>query len=195
MFINICNTWNWKFISYIFSIFVLHNTVAQHQVSMQAVLDTESKTVSIKQQIEYVNDSEDALGEIFFYDWTNSFSNKTTALGERFSEDFVRRFYYAKKEDRGATDIKKITDSLGLDMVWSRPKDQVDIIKIELKSPLNPGESTKLLLEYLVKIPNEKFTRFGFDNKGNFSLKYWFLQPAVYDTNLRSQVNISYLAN
>src|SRR5690606_28544151 len=64
---------------------------------------------------------------------------------------------------------------------WERPEGAPDIIKVVLKNPLFPGEKVSLNLLYQVKIPSEKFTRYGYDDLGNLKLKYWYITPAVFD--------------
>jgi len=44
-----------------------------------------------------------------------------------------------------------------------------------------PKESTKIFLTYSVKLPPNKYTNYGYDNKGGYYLKDWYLTPAVYD--------------
>ena len=106
---------------YILSIlFVTYAAVsAQHTVTIDGVLDEESKILSIQQEITYTNTSNDTLKEIFLHDWANSFSSKTTPLGKSFSEDFVRKFYFAKDHERGATTIESITDESSRDLTWN----------------------------------------------------------------------------
>ncbi|MBQ0740178.1 metalloprotease, partial [Aquimarina celericrescens] len=48
------------------------------------------------------------------------------------------------------------------------------------------------LIKYKIKIPSNKFTRYGYHDNGNFSLKYWYIVPAVYDKkwNIYSHKNL-----
>lgn len=170
-------------ISYIIiSLFVCNAINAQHSIIIDAVLDTTENTIAIEQEITYTNTSTDTLHEILLNDWANSFSSKTTPLGERFSEDFLKRFHFAKDDELGSTDIKSMLNSSATPISWERYKGIADIIKISLSSPLYPGEQTTFSLSYQVKIPDEKFTRYGFYKNGDIILKYWYIAPAVYDT-------------
>ncbi|MEW7291913.1 metalloprotease [Aquimarina sp. 2304DJ70-9] len=172
--------------------FALSTLTAQNNISINADLDTEKKELTIEQEITYTNTSEDILNEIFFLDWANSFSSKTTALGKRFSEDFLKRFYFAKDYERGRTVIQTITNEKAQSLKWGRYNGTSDIMWIECSKPLHPGESQTFLLKYKIKIPSSKFTRYGYHNNGNFSLKYWYITPAVYDTkwNIYSHKNL-----
>ncbi|MCK8520369.1 metalloprotease [Aquimarina sp. D1M17] len=160
----------------------LYTTTAQNSILINANLDTDKKIVSIEQEITYTNSSDKALRKIYLNDWANAFSSKTTPLGERFSEDFLKRFYFAKDYERGGTIIQKIQDNTQQSLKWGREEGSQDILWIENSKPLLPGETVTLLLKYSIKIPSSKFTRYGYDTEGNFALKYWYMIPAVYDT-------------
>ncbi len=165
---------------------------AQNDINIDAIIDTEKKVLSISQEITYTNSSKDTLNKVFFHDWANSFSSKTTPLGERFSEDFLKRFYFAKDHERGGTIIQNVADKNENSLKWGRYQGVSDIMWIETSSPLYPGESQTFILKYKVKVASGKFTRYGYQPNGNFDLKYWYIIPAVYDTkwNIYSHKNL-----
>ncbi len=164
------------------SFFSLFIVTAQNSILINAKLDTDKKVLSIEQEISYTNTSQKALKRIYLHDWANAFSSKTTPLGERFSEDFLKRFYFAKDYERGSTIVQYITDSSSQSLGWGRQENAQDIIWVECLKPLLPGKTQKIVLKYKVKIPNDKFTRYGYTENGNFDLKYWYMVPAVHDT-------------
>ena len=153
---------------------------AQHFIDIDARLDPPKKTVSISQTITYVNSSDQSLDVIYLNDWANSFCCKTSALGKRFAENYDDSFHFEKNERRGNTTVETISDTNNLPLTWERGE-AVDIIKVILAHPLLPGESYIMKLNYRVKIPDDKFTRYGYDKFDNFKLKYWYISPAVYD--------------
>ena len=163
--------------------------MAQHQIKMSAVLDAAAHTIAVKQEITYTNASEDTLNKIVLLDWANSYRDKTTPLGQRFSEDFLKRFFYAKDVERGSTHIDYLKDSNNIDLNWNRPLNNADLIELKLPKILLPGENFTFSLEYVVKIPSEKFTRFGFYDNGDYHLKHWYITPAVYDKKWQSYSN------
>lgn len=150
-------------------------------MNLNVVLKDSVNTFNIQQEIIYENSSRDTLNEIYLNDWANSFMDKNTPLAKRFAEDYIRRFHFARESERGFTKIYSVTNKELVPYVWERPADNPDIVKIILKNPLLPGERVNLNFIYQVKIPSDKFTRFGYDDLGNFKLKYWYLTPAVYD--------------
>ena len=152
----------------------------QTSMDISAVLNDSTRTFNIQHKIEYVNSSEDTLTEIYLNDWANSYKDKSTPLAERFAEDYLRRFHFAKGYERGYTKIYSINDENLTPYNWARPLDAADIIKINLEKPLLPGEKKIIDLLYSVKVPSDKFTRYGYDGEGNFKLNYWYVTPAVY---------------
>lgn len=150
---------------------------AQHQVAIDAVLDTKGHALNISQTVNYVNNSASDLDYLLFVDWANSFSSKTTPLAQRFSENFESAFHFEKQEQRGATTIGQISSGQQA-LSWSRPA--ADILKITLDQPLAKGATLELVLDYSIKIPDDKYTRFGVNNNDEYTLRYWFIAPGLY---------------
>lgn len=161
---------------------------AQHNITIDASLQTETKSLLIEQQIEFVNTSDDVLDEIYFNDWANSFSNKTTALGKRFSENYDNSFHFEKNRNRGNSNILSISSGAKKPLEWARGKG-VDILRVRLDQPLAPGGRYTLNFKYTVKQPNDKFTRYGTSKKNNYRLRYWYISPAVYDGEWKAYSN------
>ncbi|WP_234423432.1 metalloprotease [Aquimarina spinulae] len=181
-----------KIYSFIIFFFALTLGSAQHNIIINANLDSKKKIITIEQEVTYTNLSKDTLTQIFFHDWANSFSDKTTPLGKRFAEDFIKRFYFAKDEERGGTIIQNVSDKESQPLQWGRHDGIQDILWVKSSKPIYPGENQTFLLKYQIKIASSKFTRYGYHPNGNFSLKYWYILPAVYDTkwNIYSHKNL-----
>ena len=169
-----------KKILYILFLCLAIQALAQHNVHIDATLVPLKKTLSIKQDITYKNTSADTLRELYLFDWANSFSTKTSPLGQRFAENYNSSFHFEKNEDRGKTTIEKIYGNTLVPLQWQRG-DEVDIIRIIPEKPLLPNDSYTFSLEYAVKLPDSKFTRYGVDKNGDYKLKYWYISPAVYN--------------
>ena len=150
---------------------------------LNARLIDSSKTIEINQEIAFVNTSDSDLNSIFLNDWINAFSNKSTPLAKRFAEDYIRRFHFAKEEERGHTIILSVKDNSSKELVWDRPGDIADLLRIRLNNPLAPGETFRFQVNYKIKIPDTKFTRYGIDGDGNYKLRYWYLTPAPLKEN------------
>lgn len=153
---------------------------AQHRITIDATLVPDTKTISIKQQITYYNTSQDTLTEIYFFDWANSFSSKTTPLAKRFAENYDSSFHFEKDKNRGRTHLEKIYSQKAIPLQWQRAEN-VDILRVIPDAPLYPDASYTLNLEYTVQVPDDRFTRFGVNKANDYKLRYWYISPAVYN--------------
>ncbi|QHI34932.1 hypothetical protein IMCC3317_02770 [Kordia antarctica] len=160
----------------------------QHKNTVTATLHAESNTITIVQKITYVNETGETLNEIYLNDWNHAFSGKDTPLAKRFAEEYRRNFHLARKKKRGNTTIGNISAN-GTSANWERLKEQVDIVKITLNKSLKPNESISIDLNYEVKLPSDEFTRYGYKDDGDFSLKYWYMTPAAYNNGWKLYSN------
>ncbi len=154
--------------------------IAQNKIDIDAIVDVETKTISISQIIVYKNESSTTLNEIYLNDWNNSYSTKSTPLAKRFEEEFSTKFHLAKSEQRGFTLVTAITDNkkrLKFNYLEAHP----DVIKVTLDKPLKPGESYNLNLDYILVLPDATFTDYGITKNRDFELKHWYITPTVYD--------------
>ncbi len=172
----------WLNISY-FPLFLLLNIgtiFSQHINSLNVSLEEDTKELNIQQEFDYLNTSNDTLGILYFNDWANAYSDKNTALAERFAEEFKKSLHLAKERDRGRTQIFSIVDNEYRAINWTRTKGK-DLIKVELNKAIAPGERARLFMTYTVKLPPNRFTPYGYNINGGYYLKDWYLTPAVYD--------------
>jgi len=153
---------------------------AQHENTISANLDGETKEITIQQEFLYENSSSSTLNEIYFNDWANAYASKRTGLAKRFEEEFKKSLHLARKDERGYTTIMSVVDDAYRGLRWERTKEE-DILKVELNAPLPPGESTKLFFSYTIKLPENKFTPYGYGKNNTYYLKDWYLTPAVFD--------------
>lgn len=166
---------------------------------MNVRLQPDEKTLLVKHVLTYNNTSNDTLKEIVLNDWNNAFSSKNSALARRFSDEFTRAFHLATDEDRGSTTINSIIDTNFTTIQWERPKGIVDLVKLHLNHPILPCSKQTITLFYNVKIPNAKFTKYGFiANEHKFILKHWYLSPSRYENKqfvLQSNENLDDIPN
>ena len=169
-----------KITTILYFVFGIGGISAQHNNRLKASLESETKEINIQQEFEYLNDSKDTLKILYFNDWANAYSDKSTALAKRFAEEFKKSLHLAKEKDRGGTSIFSIVDDEYRAISWTRTSGR-DLIKVELNAPIAPGGSTKLFFTYTVKLPPNRYTSFGYNNIGGYYLKDWYLTPAVYN--------------
>lgn len=159
------------------------NTHGQHAMKIEGVLDAKLNSITIKHRIDYHNTSEDSLNELYFNDWTSSFSGPSTPLSNRFVEEFNNDLLSVKFKDRGVTKITKIQDSLGENINYSYLENHPDIFKVTLENEVFPNSTISLHFEYTLQIQNDRFTGYGVTKDGNYNLKYWYISPAVYENS------------
>lgn len=156
---------------------------SQHSIQIEANISPETKTIHLKQKIEYYNTSNDTLNVLYFNDWTSSFSSSTTPLATRFIEEFEDELFTAKSKDRGYTRIESIQDSELNTIEYQYLKNQSDILEVSLTKPVLPNTTTVLNFEYSLIIQSDKFTEYGVNKNQEFALNYWYITPAVYENN------------
>jgi len=175
-------------LKYFFTILLsLFFTIANSQsneknsIIIDASIDTLANTLIGTQQIIYKNSSNKILNQIYLHAWPASFRNRNTELGKRSRENRKKDVHFALAEEKGNISgflFKQDVDTL----IWSYLNHSHDIIELELKEPLKPGKSITISTPFILKLPNARFTGFGYSNKG-FYLKEWYLSPVVYRNN------------
>ena len=154
---------------------------AQHQSKLVVEYNNDAKTIIVSQELIYFNQSSDTLKSIILNDWNNAYSDKNTPLGKRFSDEFVRSFHVATNKERGNTTINSILDASNNAMVWKRPENHPDLVDLQLNTSLYPNQKITLNLSYTIKIPSNKFTRYGYNLLDEVAIKNWFLTPSRYE--------------
>jgi len=155
--------------------------ICQNKIDIKAVFDISINQIHITQFITYINTTNDALTAIYLNDWSNSYSTKSTPLANRFSEEYIDKFHFAKNEERGYTIVTSINNTNNDLLNFERLEQHPDIIKVTLVNTLKPGKSYQLKLIYSIQLPSDKFTRYGVTPYKNYNLKYWYITPAVYN--------------
>jgi len=156
---------------------------AQHHIKMNVEINDEEKSAYVQQEIAFYNQSGDTLTSIILNDWNQAYSDKNTPLAKRFSDEFVRNFHLAKDSERGNTSNITIIDGSQSFLQWHRFGRHPDVIEVNLKEKLAPYQKIVLKLTYVVKLPKDRFTKYGWDDNGNFNLKNWFLTPARFENH------------
>ena len=144
-------------------------------------VDIEKKELTVNQELTFFNQTNDTLTNIVLNDWMNGYTSKNTPLAARFSDEFERGFHLAKEKERGRTSNINILNETNAPLTWERDKNHPDVIQIRLKNKLLPNQKATITLSYTVKIPSDKFTKYGYGESGKMYLKNCFLVPARYE--------------
>ena len=152
------------------------NARSQSKYILDIDLKIEEETLVVSQTIEYTNTSNDKLSVLYLYDWANSYQGAPAPLANHLANEFNRSFYISSNNKLGFTQIDVLTSVSILN--WSRLADQLDIIKVNLNKELAAGESIEIQLEYLIKIPDDKFTGIGINSNKGIILRDLFISMA-----------------
>lgn len=155
--------------------------VEKHDRSIYTIeceLDPEGKTLSGELELNYYNNDDIEMGEIYFHVYPNAFKSKETApfLFDDFDNAYKRGFEpgYAeilsviKEDDNGEKLLEHSFSGAG-----------ETIMKVELDTPLKPYGRIDLRISFKLQIPPAS-ERFGYGDK-NFNLGNWYPIVAVYD--------------
>lgn len=149
-----------------------------NRIAIEAIL-LEGDKLLIDQEITFYNVSEVSLDTIYLLNWANGFKDRNTPLSKRLLEDYNKNLYFAKAKERGYSKILLLEHS-DARLNFEIPEWASDLVKVELPGALSSGDSIKLHVVYEVKIPSDRFTRYG-QNGSNYNLRYWHLTPAIFD--------------
>ncbi|MBL0013511.1 MAG: aminopeptidase [Flavobacterium sp.] len=153
-------------------------------MTLKANLDSRNNILTVEQDLTYFNQTNDTIATLVLNDWINAYSDKNSNIGKRFSDEFVRSFHFAPAKDLGGTNNLVIVDDQNSALTWHRPLDQVDLVEISLTEKILPFEKKTIHLKYQVKIPDDRFTKYGYDSATkSINLKDWHLVPARYDNH------------
>lgn len=150
---------------------------------MNVEVNMENKTLTVQQEIEFFNQSEDTLTSIVLNDWNNAYSSKMTPLAKRFSDEFYRGFHLASEKERGNTNLINVLSTDKTKLTWERTEKNPDFIIVKLDNKLAPNHKAILHLSYIVKVPSDKFTHYGYNENGGIYLRNWFITPARYENH------------
>lgn len=161
---------------------------SQNEITIEAKILENGKIISVLEEINIKNTSNDVLTEIALNDWNNAFSSKNSALAKKFSDEFNRSYHLSSNTERGGTNIIAVTDSNKKSLLYFRKPNQIDIVIIPLGKPLATGESTKINISYEITLPNSKFTKFGY-SENKIYLRNCFLTLSRFHSEHQSEEN------
>lgn len=129
--------------------------------------------------IDYKNNSNETLTFIYFHLWPNAYKNDQTAFAKQELVNGITEFHFSDDDKRGYIDSLNFTSS-GKPLNLLYDINNEDIAKLELLSPLKPGERVSIATSFKVKIPISEFSRLG-HVKQQYQICQWYPKPAVYD--------------
>lgn len=179
-----------KCFSLLFLFFISNVLSQENEYFIDAKFNADNRTIEIYQTIDFTNTTSNNLNYIILNDWAHSYSNPSTPLGKRLSEDFTLNFQRSTKNQRGLTTISSVQSKSTI-LSYNRLEDNVDLIKVNLANVLKPNEKITITIDYKIKIPISDFTGYGIDKNGNINLSEWFITLAkIIDDNWLIESNL-----
>jgi len=149
---------------------------------IEAELDTLKQILSVKAILNYKNNSPEALDKIIFHLWLNAMKDKSSNFANQQLKMGRYDFYFSNEDQQGGyNDIDVQVNGKAVELLpyTDDKKTYSDIAEIKLKEVLEPGQSARIEINYVIKIP------FAFDRPGLednlYQMTQWYPKPAVYD--------------
>ena len=160
---------------------IAQNAYWQQQLryNIRAELNEKEKSISGFETIVYKNNSPSNLDFIWFHIWPNAYKNDSTALLQQIKNDTARS---KKKEIIGTGSIEGLAFKVNEQPVQTEAHPNpryIDIIKLLLNKPLQPGDSITITTPFKVMLP-PYFSRSGHAD-GQIMACQWYPKPAVFD--------------
>ena len=142
-----------KCFSLLFLFFISNVLSQENEYFIDAKFNADNRTIEIYQTIDFTNTTSNNLNYIILNDWAHSYSNPSTPLGKRLSEDFTLNFQRSTKNQRGLTTISSVQSKSTI-LSYNRLEDNVDLIKVNLANVLKPNEKIKITEAILLNSDN-----------------------------------------
>ena len=126
--------------------------------TIEVKLDDNLHFLYANEKIEYINNSTNALDFLYFHLWPNAYKNNSTALAKQIAENGKLEMYFAEQNDLGWIDSLDFKVD-GRKIQWSLTADNIDIAKLILASPLQPGKKIEITIRGMTSEKIIKTTR------------------------------------
>ncbi|MCC3157209.1 M1 family metallopeptidase [Hymenobacter sp. 15J16-1T3B] len=146
--------------------------------SIDVTLDDQQHVLTGREEMQYVNNSPDALPFIWIHLWPNAYKDNSSAFARQQREQGKRKFEFAKANQRGYIDQLDFRVEGQVVKLDYDPKNP-DIAKLTLPQPLQPGQRVTISTPFRVKLP-DSFSRMGHVGQ-SYQISQWYPKPAVYD--------------
>ena len=155
----------------------------QQEVNFEihVTLDDKRHELNAFQEIEYINNSPDTLGFLFFHLWPNAWSGNNTRLARQIINSRGRQRQFDDPRLRGYIDSLDFHAD-GRQVHWKLVADYPDICRIYLNESLPPGDTVFITTPFRVKIPGGETSQLGHIGE-SYQITNWYPKPAVYDNS------------
>ena len=156
--------------------------LSQTNYFVDAKVNLENQSLIVSQTIVFKNPSNTPLKKIYLSDWANSYEGTKSPLVNHLANQFNRSFYISSKSKLGYTSVKTLKN-LDTLLQWKRLENQIDLIEISLDESLQIGEKMSMQLNYVIKIPDDKFTGLGINSNNRIFFRDFFISITPFIDN------------
>ncbi|WP_144391660.1 M1 family metallopeptidase [Pleionea sediminis] len=151
-----------------------------HYTKIQAELDADEHRVDASMTLRWTNKTSQTFNEIPFHLYLNAFSSTETTFMQETNGGQLRgdRREGDSRENFGYVKVLELTDEKGSNIIdqWSM---DVDIAKLTLSQPLEPGQTITLNFKFESQLP-KVFARSGHNGETFNFVAQWFPKPSVW---------------
>ncbi|MGM0497390.1 MAG: M1 family metallopeptidase [Bacteroidota bacterium] len=147
--------------------------------AIQVELDDQTHFLRGFEKIEYTNNSPGKLTEIYFHLPPNAYKNNQTYLArEQFRREGKHYLFSVYSQSGFIDSLNFKVNNENVD--WDYHKEHIDICRLKLNEPLEPGETLTITTPFRLKIPLAVTSRLGYVDQ-SYKISQWFPKPAVYN--------------
>ena len=146
--------------------------------AIEVALDDQKHELTGREELQYTNNSPQALTFIWFHLWPNAYRDNSTAFARQQLRNSNREFEFATAAQRGfidGLDFKVDGQAAKLEFDPKNP----DVAKLLLPKPLAAGATAAIRTPFRVKLPGS-FSRMRHVGQ-SYQITQWYPKPAVLD--------------
>ena len=157
------------------------NSYFQQEVhyKIDVKLNVREKTYSGHEQLLYINHSPDTLSYVWMHLYPNAYRSNNTPFARQQEKHRKSRFYFSDSSERGYLNLNRI-EAQGRTLNYQLKEDAIDEVKIDLPTPLLPGDTIVFDIDFQGKFP-KMFSRMGTWGNYYFAATQWYPKMVVYD--------------
>lgn len=142
-------------------------------------LDDETHFLHGTEFVEYTNNSNQSLQEIYFQLFPNAYQDNETPLAKQLLNQKNFALEFGSYEDIGFIDsLDFYINNEQVNIEYD--EENIEICKIILKEPLAPNKKIKISTTFRVKIPSGEISKFGHFGQ-SYQILHWYPKVAVYN--------------
>ncbi len=148
--------------------------------TINSKLDDQHHTLAADMVITYHNLSSDTLLALKMHTWMNVYKAKKSPFANQLKRLGIRAKFDLKKADKGGySHISFMEENSSLN--YNFEDESNEILSVELKTPIFPGEAKSILCHFVLQIP-KNISRGGHLGQ-SYQMTQWYPKCALYDTS------------